>query len=144
MSKVARLVGNCYCTDDYGESYYFSVVITPQLKAKIKQLQQVAKDNDVYKVSDFNYAADIFTGGEDFVLCSDEEQPSGEEVDALIEGENTYVRLDYSLLEVSKDDFWFETVIKHTSIQVATCRMNLDEVNRAENSDEDFLNVAEW
>ena len=146
MSKEARIVGNINHSDDYGESYYYSLVITPELKENIKRLQKVAIDNDVYKISEFDYRIDVFTLPYDTEIkleCEDEDKPTLEQIDNFIESEDNGQRLDICLLNVTKDYFWYEAIIKHTSIQLETCMMNLDEVERAE-ACEDYLNVTEW
>lgn len=89
--------------DCYGVPTSALVLLTPAQRARIRQLAQAVAELDCFCVEEFNYAPDWF-GTDD-------------------------TRIDTCRLVVTREDFWWEGMLKHTSVAIQTDRTAVADLN---------------
>lgn len=105
MDKVLRLNITAAVYDEHPD--YAVIELTPELIARIKQLQKAVKKLDVYCIEEFNYDP----------LYQDD---NGNESD---------VRVECTCLKVTSDEFLWTGYIKHTGVTWETETVTIKELS---------------
>ncbi len=91
------------------------VVVDEDFAKQIKEFAAIVKNNGWYRVEKFDYRPEWLS-----------EDPSGSDApDNIPEAD---CRLDCVTLSVGDDGFWYEALIKHTDLVIASDRMELSDL----------------
>jgi hypothetical protein len=104
-------VGELHNSGECWETYYYRLIVTPALLARIQQLSQAAAALGVYKISEFFYDFDVFTANID---TEDLQAALTEEViEAILEERQE--RVDCGILNVTSDGIFLDVHLKHAA-----------------------------
>lgn len=92
--------------------------MTETLATKIRQLAVVAKTHDLYAAELFDYSPEWLNG-------------ESENVESPQEIAHASCRISYAMLKVGKDEFWYETMVKHSDTVMTSSRIPLSALSQS-------------